>query len=347
MIRLVNLLYHISQLPAFRSTVLNRTPSEVRFDPGHDAVMMGYDFHLDAAENPQLIEVNTNAGGGLLALLAQHRSADSLAEKLRRKFLQPFAEEMQRFTGGRVEKPRTLVILDETPEKQFLFGEMQAYAALFREWGVKTWIVDPAELTAGEAGVSMGGEKVDLIYNRHCDFYLQTPALAAIRAAYLARTVCLTPNPFAYALLADKERLALWSNAEFLATLPLAPEEVGLLMAAVPMSRVLRDWDREVLWRQRENWVFKPVDRFASRGVFLGRKISRIRFDELPAATTLVQREIPPSETVSASGTPMKTDFRLYAYRDRIIGVAARLYRGQVTNMRTPGGGFAPVRVVN
>ena len=31
--------------------------------------------------------------------------------------------------------------------------------------------------------------------------------------------------------------------------------------------------------------------------------------------------------------------------RDRILGVAARLYQGQVTNLRTPGGGFAPVRI--
>lgn len=347
MIRLVRLLHRISLLPAFRNSVIDRIPPQARFDPGHDAVMMGYDFHLDAAEDPQLIEVNTNAGGGLLALLAQQRSATTLPKRLRRKFLQPFAEEMQRFTGGRLEKPRTLVILDETPEKQFLFGEMQAYAALFREWGVKTLIVDPAALTAGEAGVFLEGQRIDLIYNRHCDFYLQTPALAAVRAAYLARTVCLTPNPFAYALLADKERLALWSNAEFLAALPLAPEEVRLLMTSIPKSRLLQVWDREELWRQRENWVFKPVDRFASRGVYLGRKISRIRFDELPASTTLVQREIPPSETVSSSGTPMKTDFRLYAYRDRIIGVAARLYRGQVTNLRTPGGGFAPVRIVS
>jgi hypothetical protein len=42
----------------------------------------------------------------------------------------------------------------------------------------------------------------------------------------------------------------------------------------------------------------------------------------------------------------MKTDLRLYAYRNRVLGVTARLYRGQVTNLRTPGGGFARVKVV-
>jgi hypothetical protein len=42
----------------------------------------------------------------------------------------------------------------------------------------------------------------------------------------------------------------------------------------------------------------------------------------------------------------MKTDLRLYVYRDQALGVTARLYHGQVTNLRTPGGGFARVKVV-
>jgi hypothetical protein len=38
-----------------------------------------------------------------------------------------------------------------------------------------------------------------------------------------------------------------------------------------------------------------------------------------------------------------KTDVRLFTYDGEILLIAARLYEGQVTNFRTPGGGFAPV----
>jgi hypothetical protein len=38
-----------------------------------------------------------------------------------------------------------------------------------------------------------------------------------------------------------------------------------------------------------------------------------------------------------------KTDVRLYVYDGRVLISAARLYQGQATNFRTPGGGFAPV----
>jgi len=43
--------------------------------------------------------------------------------------------------------------------------------------------------------------------------------------------------------------------------------------------------------------------------------------------------------------TPLKSDVRCYVYDGKIQLVAARLYQGQTTNFRTPGGGFAPVRM--
>ena len=39
----------------------------------------------------------------------------------------------------------------------------------------------------------------------------------------------------------------------------------------------------------------------------------------------------------------MKFDLRAYAYAGELQWLAARLYQGQTTNFRTPGGGFAPV----
>ena len=51
-----------------------------------------------------------------------------------------------------------------------------------------------------------------------------------------------------------------------------------------------------------------------------------------------------PGQRVMASDTPaLKFDVRDYAYDGAVQWVAARLYQGQTTNFRTPGGGFAPV----
>jgi hypothetical protein len=343
MAALVRTLARLAGNPRYRTVVAPLVPPPARLDPGHAAVMMGYDFHL-TADGPRLIEVNTNAGGILPAWLAGHPGApvpDRLQERLRATF----AAEMQAHSRGARRQPRRIAIIDETPAQQFLYPEMQLFAELFRAWGVAAAVVDPAELSASAHGVLLDGERVDLVYNRHCDFYLETPPLAGLLAAYRAGTVCLTPNPFNYALLADKRRLVQWCDQQLLAACGLSDADRELLRQCVPESRLLADTDREQLWRERGEWVFKPVDRFGSRGVLVGEKITRGRYEQLEATTTLVQRLVPPALTEVPGYGPMKTDLRLYAYRERVLGVTARLYRGQVTNLRTAGGGFAAVRI--
>ncbi len=348
MILLVRDLYRLSRLPAYRELVLQQVPETARFDPGHDSVMMGYDFHL-GEDGPQLIEVNTNAGGALLAYLAHVPEAPladmELPGRLKTQLLQSFAEEMSGFSGGRIRRPAHIAILDENPRDQFLYPEMEAFSRVFESWGARASVVDPAQLEAGPEGVFRDGERIELIYNRHCDFYLERPAMAGIRAAYLAKAVCLTPNPFTYGLLGDKRRMTIWSDAEVLERIGLEGAAVDLLIGTIPESRLLSELGPKQVWARRKELVFKPVSRFGSRGVLVGRKISRSRFDEQDPQDILVQKLVPPSLT-GAGEQAMKTDFRLYVYRDRVLGVAARLYQGQVTNLRTPGGGFAPVRLV-
>ncbi len=63
----------------------------------------------------------------------------------------------------------------------------------------------------------------------------------------------------------------------------------------------------------------------------------------------MAQELIKPSERgvlVDGAETALKVDIRAYVYAGEILMLAARLYQGQTTNFRTPGGGFAPVFVV-
>jgi hypothetical protein len=117
MIRLVQLLDRVSRQPAYHSLVYPQVPDNARFNPGHDAVMMCYDFHL-AEDRPRLIEVNSNAGGGLLASLAHDPSRpvapESLRPVVRQRLLQTFADEIRQFSDGAQDKPRRIAIIDET-----------------------------------------------------------------------------------------------------------------------------------------------------------------------------------------------------------------------------------------
>ena len=132
--------------------------------------------------------------------------------------------------------------------------------------------------------------------------------------------------------------------------LGVAAEDAAFLARIVPETRRLEDLGAEAAWRTRNEWVFKPTAAHGSRGVYRGDKISRRRFDAIVAAGGFVaQRAVAPGEVeVPTSEGPrrMKFDVRAYAYRDEILLLGARVYQGQVTNLRTPGGGFSAICVV-
>jgi hypothetical protein len=343
MLDLLRLSWKLHKTPAYQRLIAAELPETARFDPGYGGVMMGYDFHL-TDQGPRLIEINTNAGGAALALRACH-GEPRLTPSLKRRLVQMFEREWADFNP--IARPlKRLVILDEQPQEQALYPEMKRFVGWLEAAGFEVQIVDPSELEADAGGVRLAGLPVDLIYNRHCDFYLEEPALAAIRSAYLARKVCLTPNPFVYGQLADKRRLSLWRQAEKMAALGLDTQEVELLQRLIPASRLFADFEVEELWELRKDKVFKPVARYGSKGVLLGKSVSRKRFAELEPEETLVQDLVPPSQITDADANSYKMDLRLYAWRNRALGIAARLYQGQVTNLHTEGGGFAAVELV-
>ena len=69
-------------------------------------------------------------------------------------------------------------------------------------------------------------------------------------------------------------------------------------------------------------------------------------WDGIFAGGYVAQALVPPTERVAevdGATARLKFDLRAYVYSDCVQLLAARLYSGQTTNMRTPGGGFAPV----
>ncbi len=345
MITLVKLLYTLSKQSQYRQSLTAKLPITAQFNPHHDSVLMGYDFHLSDM-GPQLIEVNNNAGGLWLAWQAHYPGSLGFAGKLAARLIEMFLTEFRLWAGELPVALKNVVILDEAPESQYLFPEMQAFEALFKQHGINAFIVAPEQLTLTDSGLYFQGVRIDLIYNRHCNFYLDTSTMAPIRAAYLAKQVCLTPSPFAYGLLADKRRMIDWSTPNHPGLGGLDESQQDFLLRMIPQTRLLATYNPEQLWQQRKQWVFKPATAYASRGVYLGKKLTTSKFSEFNPEETLVQRMIEPSIFEAPNQQQYKVDIRLFVYRDQILTVAARIYQGQVTNLRTEGGGFVRVKLI-
>jgi hypothetical protein len=341
MARVIAAVEEVVALPAYREAVLARAPQIARLDPGALGVFNGYDFHL-GAQGPRLIEVNTNAGGALLnAMLgrAQRPCCPEMqamthgpiaVEELERAFFDMFVAEWRR--AGREGLPRRIAIVEDAPRAQFLYPEFVLFAALFRRFGVEAQVLAPEELAFGTGGI-------DLVYNRLTDFYLEAPAHAALRAAYLAGTVVLTPHPRAHALYADKRNLVLLTDEAQLRAWQVNDATIRTLIAGIPRTQPAT----EELWAERRGLFFKPAAGHGSRAAYRGDKLTRRVWGEILSGDYVAQDFVPPSERGIAAGTALKVDVRNYVYAGKVQLLAARLYQGQTTNMRTPGGGFAPV----
>ena len=356
--RSVAALFRVAHGEAFQRHVDAGAGEVARHRPANFGVFMGYDFHVTPA-GPRLIEINTNAGGALLNGL--HTAAACDPEKLgcvcaellpvetmEQRILATFAAELALARPGA--RLASLAIADERPEAQPLRAEFELFRRLFERAGVRASICDPGELERVPGGLALRGEPQDLVYLRDTDWCLEAPRSRALRAAYLAGEGVLTPAPREHHLLANKARLALFSSAEALAALGASSADAALLAAVVPETRPLEALGLEAAWRSRREWVFKPAAAFASRAVYRGDKISRRKLEEIAAAGGFVaQRRVEPGLVAVATGEGprrMKFDVRAYAYQDQLLLLGARAYEGQVTNFRTPGGGFSAICVV-
>jgi len=349
----VRMIESASRLTAFQSAVLRWAPEIARFDPGPRGVFMGYDFHL-GPDGPKLIEVNTNAGGAFLnALLARAQRAccrevelafrlplvADFDAQLVHMFQSEWATQRGQGTLGRI------AIVDDDPESQYLFPEFLLAREAFRRNGIDAVIADASSLRYAEGRLWAGEAAIDLVYNRLVDFSLQSPAHAALRAAYLDGAVVVTPNPRNHALLADKRNLVLLSDRGSLESLGL-PGDMAEGADRIPRTVHVSPANAADLWEARRRYFFKPATGHGAKAVYRGEKLTRSVWREIAAGGYVAQEFAPPGERMielEDARQLRKSDVRLFTYDGSVLLAAARLYQGQTTNFRTPGGGFAPV----
>jgi hypothetical protein len=307
-------------------------------------VYNSFDFHL-TADGPRLIEINTNAGGAFLqpAIMAAFQAAlpwPDVAGKTAR--FRPERVILEAWRALRPGAPLTRVaIVDRDPVNEPLWPDMAAAAAALQAAGIDAQVLRLDQLRLLNDGLAGPGGSIDLVYNRSTDFLFETADTAVLRAAWLDGLAVVAPNPAVYQAYADKNRLL--QLAELKAASPMR------LAAVLPALRVTAD-NAAWLWQSRRNWYFKPLNGYGSRGVLRGDGISRSRFDALLGGDYLAQAAAPPlTRTIvdPAGAVRYKYDIRIWTHGARPLFAAARLFRGQVTGMRHPGEGFAPIAWVD
>ena len=346
----------VAEIPAYRTAVLGWAPAIAHPDHGPRGALMGYDFHL-SDDSPRLIEVNTNAGGAFLnALLAQAQTLccvgrvqvadDNLVARFEAAVIAMFRSEWRRQRGA--DPLRRIAIVDDAPKDQYLYPEFVLAQQMLMQHGIDAVICDPQALTLRDNGLWLEGLPVDLVYNRLVDFALAEPGYVALRDAYQSGAVVLTPNPHNHALMAHKRNLTVLSDLAAMTALGVAPALAERLQS-IPQTRMVTPETADDLWQSRRQLFFKPVSGHGGKAVYRGDKLTKSVWADIAHADYVAQALAAPSQRmIRLDGVPTarKVDVRLYTYEAKPLLVAARIYQGQTTNFRTPGGGFAPVLIV-
>ena len=353
MMAIVAAIERTAQLREYQQAVLGWAPEVAAPDFGPLGAFMGYDFHLgDSA--PRLIEINTNAGGALLNAFSARAQlvCCNMVEPLKEgttlgdfdtNVVAMFESEWRRQRGAG--RPRTIAIIDDQPEQQYLYPEFLLMKRLFAMHGIASYILDPSSLSYADGALRFGDKVIDLVYNRLVDFALSDPQHEALRAAYLAGAAVVTPNPHNHALFAHKRNLTLLSDPETLRRWSLPADAIDRL-SSIPRAVEVSTGNADQLWSDRKRLFFKPVAGHGGKAVYRGDKLTRAVWAEITASDYIAQDLAPPTERqvlIDGAAQPRKLDVRLYTYAGTLLLAAARLYQGQTTNFRTEGGGFAPV----
>jgi hypothetical protein len=349
-------------LPAYQQRVLAYAPDAAKFIPKAHSVFFGYDFHL-SPKGPQLIEINTNAGGALLnAIVARTQkvccelSGDQLPPPITKAliithpeqaFIEMFLDEWQAERG---QQPlRSIAIVDENPQSQYMLPEFILFKKLFEQHNFIAVICDPSELVYHDQALWHGNQRIDLVYNRLTDFGLEVPAHKSLLEAYLTEAVVITPTPRAHALYANKRNLVILTDEAALIEFGVDAKTRTILLDGIAHTTSVNPDDADNLWTDRKQLFFKPAKGYGSKAAYRGDKLTKRVFSEILQGDYVAQTLVQPSERqleIENKIVDFKLDLRHYVYKGQTQLVSARLYQGQTTNFRTPGGGFAQVLVV-
>ena len=205
---------------------------------------------------------------------------------------------------------------------------------------------DPKDFAIEEHTLRIGEQKIDLVYNRLTDFYLETPDSACLLEAYQSGIAVFTPSPYIYALYADKRNLPLLSDSNRLEGFGVEKEAIDALSNSLPTTVTVTEDNAAQLWTNRKKLFFKPATGHGSRGAYRGAKLTRRVWDDIVHADYVAQAMVPPSERrliINGERQSLKLDIRCVTYNGKVQQLSARLYQGQTTNLRTEGGGLATV----
>lgn len=256
-------------------------------DPGYSTnVPMGrFDIFYHYNESFQFCELNADGSSGMveqqeLQRIFSHSNAieDFSGEyqyegfELFESWVKALLKNYREYSG-KEDKPQIAIVdfFKAGPPSEFV-----EFKNAFEKAGCPTIIVDPRELTYVEGALYYGDFKIDCIYRRAVTWEIIENAneVKAFIDAYLAGDVCVV-GPLRSQVIHNKLVFAILHDSE--KTPFLTQEERSFVERHIPYTRVFNNQDQELVSYaigNKDLLVLKPMDKYASNGVRVGRDYS-------------------------------------------------------------------------
>lgn len=323
---------------SYQQHILRTTPELQNHRAPNFAVCNSMDFHITPEDGQlKMVEINTNASFLALGLeMYESRQVPHFRGQTTEMIASMFRDELK-LIGKTSAQPR-IAIIDDHPEQQKMYAEFLVYREYLRQHGFVAEIYDRRKEEILES---------DLVYNRSTDFFLAENESKFLKNAYVKNQLGFSPNPWEYALLADKTRFIDWTTPGYLDQFTgLSQTSINQILKVLPQTYTVTTKSKEDVWNERKKLFFKPKRSFGAKQTLKGTALRRNAFEDIYNPEFIAQELINPSEvefTVDQTAHRMKYDLRCYFYQNQLQSIVARIYQGQVTNLRTLNGGYSCV----
>lgn len=275
--------------PSFRELFPFSSEMEeyILLDPGYDSnfPVARFDILFDGEGNIKFCELNTDGTSAMnevrvmQEILAKSKAVKKLCRQedislygfeLFRSWINILLDKYRQFAPGYRMRP-TVAIVDFATDG--VKSEFQQFKRFMEEWGLKALIVDPRELEYDGERLFYEDMEIDLIYRRATTarIFEHLEEVGDLLAAYKNRDVCVCGG-FRSQILHNKaifQVLYDYENLDFLS----AGERSFLERYILPTGPVKEEIiEGEKIINDKDDYILKPCDSFAGKGIKLGRK---------------------------------------------------------------------------
>lgn len=323
-------------------------------DPGYDVniPISRFDMFYDGKDRFKFIEINTDGSSGMnednifSRIMLEAKAMEPMKEKYGIEYFElidSWVEESLNIYDGfknKVDKPN-IGIVDFT--ETGITAEFETFKDAYIKKGYNAEIIDPRDLKYIDGKLFYEDMKIDLIYRRivTVEFIEKAEEIKDLIEAYKDGAVCMIGsirsqimhNKIIFKLVHHKKTLDL-----------LTDEEKTFIKAHIPYTEEFAG-DRSFFHQVKEDkdkYIIKPMDSFASQGVSAGRDFSQEEWEKIIEKCWnkdyLFQEFMEPSKRpfveFDGKGNLKVEDFNMnigvYMYDGKFAGVYTRISRQNI-----------------